>query len=65
MSTSRRPLMPSRLVLPLIGLLLASTAEAGSTLRCGSKLISLEDHAEEVALHVHAPEQDGEHSFCC
>ena len=33
--------MPSRLVLPLIGLLLASTAEAGSTLRCGSKLVSL------------------------
>ena len=35
--------MPSRLVLPLIGLLLASTAEAGSTLRCGSKLTSCPD----------------------
>ena len=55
MSTSRRPLMPSRLVLPLIGLLLASTAEAGSTMRCGSKLISLEDHVEEVAAKCGAP----------
>ncbi|SIQ22742.1 Protein of unknown function [Aquipseudomonas alcaligenes] len=47
--------MPSRLALPLIGLLLASTAEAGSTLRCGSKLISLEDHVEEVAAKCGAP----------
>jgi len=46
--------MPCRLLLCL--LLLASPALwASSTLRCGSKLISLEDHVDEVAAKCGAP----------
>jgi hypothetical protein len=40
--------MISRCLLTALCLLLACTAHAGSTLRCGSKLISLDDTAEEV-----------------
>jgi hypothetical protein len=40
--------MRLRHLLPSLGLLLASTAEAASTLRCGTRLISLDDLAGEV-----------------
>ena len=37
-----------RCLLPAFGLLLSSVAEAGSTLRCGTRLISLDDLSSEV-----------------
>lgn len=41
----------------LIACLLGSAAEAGSTLRCGSRLISLGDHASEVEAKCGTPVQ--------
>lgn len=38
----------TRCLLPLLCLLLANHAEAGSTLRCGSALISLDDLSSEI-----------------
>ena len=46
--------MPCRLLLCLL-LLASPSLWASSTLRCGSKLISLEDHVEEVAAKCGAP----------
>lgn len=40
--------MLSRHTLPILCLLLATQAEAGSTLRCGSKLISLDETSSQV-----------------
>jgi hypothetical protein len=44
-------------ILPAFYLLLIGTAEAGSTLRCGSKLISLDDLADEVEAKCGTPAQ--------
>ncbi|WP_430472555.1 DUF2845 domain-containing protein [Zestomonas insulae] len=48
---------PLRLALPLTLLLLplAESASAASTLRCGSKLVSLGDHVSEVQSKCGAP----------
>ncbi len=49
--------MRLRHLLPFLGLLLISTTEAGSTLRCGSRLISMDDLASEVEAKCGAPAQ--------
>jgi hypothetical protein len=49
--------MRLQLLLPALCLLLASTAEAGSTLRCGTRLISLDDLASEVEAKCGVPVQ--------
>ena len=49
--------MRLRHLLPALGLLLASAAEAASTLRCGTRLISLDDLAGEVEDKCGAPVQ--------
>ncbi|HSC84216.1 MAG TPA: DUF2845 domain-containing protein [Pseudomonas sp.] len=42
-------------LIALLSLLLATTAEAGSTLRCGSSLISLNDLSSEVQAKCGTP----------
>lgn len=49
--------MRLKLLLPALCLLLASAAEAGSTLRCGTRLISLDDLANEVEAKCGVPVQ--------